>query len=257
MTSRRPLLIVVFALPHVLLALPTQAQEADTSATDTSDVAAPPPDTTQTLPEDTTTTEPSDTTQAAADADTTDGMAPSDNMATAADSVTTAADSASAPTDTVATAADSIAVSLPPSSEGERARAVKEAQGAAASWLSFTDAGQFGESWDAADSTLKEKISREAWVKQGAQARSRLDSLLFRTLTRLQYRDSTAQLPTRGPTVALQYRSEFEGGSVLEAVITTKQDDAWKVAGYRIVPAPPSAQASDSTATDADSTAQQ
>lgn len=249
MTSRRPLLIIALILPCLCLFVPAQAQEVDTSATDTSNVAAPAPDTTETPSADTTTAEtpPTDTIQAAAEADTTAGTPPADSMT--ADSVTTAADS-------VTTAADSIAAALPLPSEEKGAQAAKQAQAAAASWLSLTDAGQFGQSWEAAAATLQEHVSRAEWTKQGDRARSRLDTLLSRTLTRVQYRDSTTQLSTGGPVVALQYRSQFKGGSVLEAVVTTKQNDAWKVAGYRIVPAPKTAPP-DSTAPDADTTSQQ
>ncbi len=233
MTRRCSLLL--FALPLLLLSTPTQAQEVDTTETDAPDADTMTTDTSATdaMPPNTTAGDPavSDTAQAAA---------PDTTMA---DSLTTAADSMTADTTLV--------------EKSPEARAKEQAQEAAESWLSLTDAGEFGESWDAAAAPLQEGITREAWLDRGTKARSSLDSLTSRTLTRAQYRDSTAQLPTGNPVVTLQYRSEFEDRSVLEAVVTTKQDDTWKVAGYRIVPAPKSAQASDTTSTDTDSTAQQ
>jgi hypothetical protein len=231
MTRRCSLLL--FALPFLLLTAPTQAQEVDTTKTDApapADTVATDTSATDAMPPDTAAGEPavSDTAQAAA---------PDTTMA---DSLTTAADTMGADTTLV--------------KKSPEARAKEQAQEAAESWLSFTDAGEFGKSWDAAAPPLQEGISREAWLDRGAKARSSLDTLRSRTLTRAQYQDSTAQLPTGDPVVTLQYRSEFEGGSVLEAVVTTKQDSLWKVAGYRIVPAPKSAQATDTTSTDIDTT---
>jgi len=101
----------------------------------------------------------------------------------------------------------------------------------------------------AADTTAVDTaLSAEARQKRGVQVRSRLQSPTNRELTRTVYRDSTAQLPGGTPVVALQYSTNFEGGRALEAVVTAKQDAGWKVAGYRVVPAPAdSAQAADST----------
>lgn len=143
--------------------------------------------------------------------------------------------------------------------EDRTALAREQARAAAASWLSLTDDGQFGESWDAAAPSLQETLSREEWIERGEQARSALPSPASRELQRAQYRDSTAQIPGGKPVVALQYRTDFDGETVLEAVVTAKQDTTWKVAGYRIVPAPDSVRAADSTQTDADpdTTAQQ
>ena len=245
MTRCRPLLIVFFILPFLLPAVPAQAQQADTSARDTSardtSVAGPPPgDTEEVAPGDTAMADaptPADTID--------DGQKP----AAAMDSTVTA--------DSMATAVDSLAADTTLSASERRARDKKRARSAAESWLSLTDAGQFGKSWDRAAASLQDKISREAWMSRGEEARSTLDSLMSRTLTRVQYRDSTDQLSTSDPIVALQYRSTFGGGSVLEALVTTKKDTSWKVAGYRIVPVPPSKQKTDSTSIGADSTDQQ
>jgi hypothetical protein len=221
-----PLTVLLSAF-LLLLAGPVQAQEADTAAAD-----APVPDTTQTdtLRTDTTGTAPPDTATADTPlpADTAQAAARPDTLVAdtlAADSL--AADSLAADT----TAAD------PLTAAERRARAKEQAQSVASSWLALTDAGEFGKSWDAAAPSLQNSISREAWVERGTQARSALDSLQSRSLTRTLYRDSTRRLANERPVVALQYRSEFKGRSVLEAVIAAKAGPDWKVAGYRIVPA--------------------
>lgn len=168
---------------------------------------------------------------------------------------TTAADSAQTPSDTVQTmSGDTSTVTAAQADSAARARrqrAKDSARAAAEDWLSLTDAGEFGRSWDEADSTLQAGVGREVWIDQGRRARYRLDTLQSRRLTTAQYRDSTIRLPGASPVVILQYTSEFGGGSVLEAVVTTQRDTAWTVAGYRVVPAP-----SDSVAVPPDSTQQ-
>lgn len=114
----------------------------------------------------------------------------------------------------------------------------RQARTAAERWLQLTDAGRFDESWLAADSTLQNNIPRAEWIDQGRRSRNRLDEMRRRTLTRVAYRDSTNRVPGSTPVVLLQYLTQFERGKTLEALVTTKRDDAWKVAGYRVVPAP-------------------
>lgn len=193
---------------------PAQAQQADTPVTDTS--------ATDTTALDTTAARVADSTGAGAD-----------SMRTTADSTMRArADSIAA--DSIA--ADTVATG-PGSAAYRRTQAKQAAQAAAEDWLALIGAGAFEESWVAADSTLRAGISQEDWADQGIRARHQLDTLRARRLTRAQYRDSTAQLGGGHPVVTLQYASEYARGRVREAVITTKRDTAWTVAGYRVVAA--------------------
>lgn len=132
-------------------------------------------------------------------------------------------------------AADTVATG-PGSAAYRRTQAKEAAQAAAADWLALIGAGAFEESWAAADSTLRAGISQEDWADQGIRARHQLDTLRARRLTRAQYRDSTAHLGGH-PVVTLRYASEYARGRAREAVITTKRDTAWTVAGYRVVSA--------------------
>lgn len=179
-------------------------------------------------------------------ADTTrvDSAATDTTRAGAPESAATGSDSTAAPPlEDVAEATPGETVAR----SGRRPMAKARAKRAASSWLSHTDAGRFAESWDRAASVLQQGIAREDWIEQGARARSRLDSLQTRTLAHVQYRDSTRQVPGNAPVVTLQYQSQFEGGSVLEAVVMTRQDTTWKVAGYRVVPSPDTIGARDTT----------
>ena len=205
--------------------LPVHAQEADTSATDTSatdtsTVETPTPDTsvTDTSVADTTAAEPmaADTTQAEA-----------------------------VPADTVQ--ADSLAADSAVVAETVDLSPQELAREAAESWLTMIDSSEFGRSWDAATPSFQDGRTREQWISQATQAREQLQALQSRQLRSTQYRDSTARLPG-GPVAVLQYYSKFNGGTTLEAVITTRPDSIWRVAGYRVVPAPDSVTAPDSVA---------
>jgi hypothetical protein len=158
--------------------------------------------------------------------------------ALAADSLradTLAADTLAA--DTATTRADSLAALRRQRRRARRRAAQQQARAAAEEWLALTDAGDFEASWEAADSTLQAGISRDDWIDQGRRVRGRLDTIRARRLTRSTYRDSTARLPGAGPVVLLQYSAETARGAILEAVVTTRRDTTWTVAGYRVVPA--------------------
>lgn len=203
------LLVPLFVSPFLLLTGSAHAQQEDT--TDAPPAAV---DTTRLPSPDTAAT---DTTQAQV---APDSLAASDTLS--ADSM----------------AVDSVAADTALSAEAQRERAQEQAQKAAEAWLSLIDDGAFGTSWDEAAVSLQNDVSRAAWQERGAQARATLDSLTRRELTRVEYRDSTTQIPGDAPVVALQYSTAFAAQGALEAVITTKADTTWKVAGYRVVQAP-------------------
>ena len=221
--------LVVLAL--FLAAAPVRAQEADTAATDT------------------TRTDP-----AATDTTVTDTM-----TTKAARADTTVRDSAAARRRARRRSrADSLADVVGRRVEARRNSVVERqktattaARTAAEEWLALTDDGRFEESWQAADSTLQARISRELWVDQGRRVRSRLDTVRSRLLTKTEYRESTSLVPGNQPVVLLQYTTTFDRGKTLEALVTAKRDTTWKVAGYRVVAAPaPDTTAADTAATD-------
>lgn len=121
-------------------------------------------------------------------------------------------------------------------SADEHAAAKELARKAAEQWLELADAGKFGESWDEGAAMMQEQISREGWTEKGTEAKSEIDSLLSRQFSRAQYRTSLQQAPREGPFVLLEYRSEFEGGPFNEVILTVKEENAWKVAGYQVAP---------------------
>jgi hypothetical protein len=217
------------------------AQEADTTTVDTTVT-----DTTAAAP-DTTDRDTAAVTDAASDTTAVD------TTRTATAAAPTRTDSLQAARrDSIAARQDSILAARRDSVAAFEDAAATAARSAAEEWLALTDAGKFDESWRAADSTLQNGISREEWIDQGRRVRGRLDSVRTRRFVRAQYRDSTGLLPGGRPVVLLKYRTEFDRGTTLEAVVTTKPDTTWKVAGYRVVVAPPKpdSMSADTTRTD-------
>lgn len=199
--------VAVGVLSLLIITGPVMAQDADSTV----------------APGDTVDT-PADTTDLPTD--TTDGRAPSDTTmgpAAQGDSTALAPDSARA---------------LTPELAKQQARA------AAAAWLEHVDAGQFGTSWDSAATHLQNAVPRAEWIGRGQEARSDLRGLESRGLENITFRDSVAQIPGGQPVVTMEYNSTFEEESVKEAIVMTRQDSDWRVAGYRVVAA------QDSTAID-------
>lgn len=118
----------------------------------------------------------------------------------------------------------------------EHAAAKKKAQAAAQSWLDRTDATEFGASWDASAALLQERIERADWIRKAKALRDTVKAVSDRTLATTQYRDSLRRAPGHGPFVLLKYRTMFEGGRFDELLLTVREDETWKVAGYQVTP---------------------
>lgn len=241
MPDRIRLVALTFLL-LVLGAAPLHAQEADSLAADTTVADTMATDTTTADTMAAETAPPKTTVQ-----DT--GYVPIvDTIRTATDTIQVPADSVIS--DSLAAIRDSIWArrdSMQARRDSIRATRTQKARAMAESWLETTDDGRFDESWDVADSTLQARISRDDWVDQGRRARNRLDTMRSRTLTHTAYRDSMARVPGADPVVLLQYATTFDRGDMLEALVTTRRDTTWKVAGYRVVPVPDTTQTDTTT----------
>lgn len=121
-------------------------------------------------------------------------------------------------------------------SDEAHAAAKRAAQTAAQSWLENIDDDDFDESWEEASGLLQKQIEREKWIEEGRRLRKRVEGLSGRTRTMVQYRDSIQHAPSDGPFVILKYRSTFEDGCFEELLLTVREDDTWKVAGYQVAP---------------------
>ena len=113
------------------------------------------------------------------------------------------------------------------------AEAVTKGLAAVDSFLVQTDAGQYGETWDAAGAVLRSSVTRAGWEKAMNDARKPLGAVKSRKLKSATFSTSMPQAPP-GEYVIVQYDTVFDG--LQSAVETTtamhEKDGSWKVAGY-------------------------
>ena len=125
-----------------------------------------------------------------------------------------------------------------PAPTGGNAEAKEAARSAASEWLELTDAGEFEASYDAASSLMKDQIERKQWSEMGSQVQQQVGELQARNFVQSRYTETLQQVEG-GPFVILMYQSEYGSGTFREAVLTVKENDAWKVASYQVVPPQP------------------
>ena len=118
--------------------------------------------------------------------------------------------------------------------------AATEAQVAAAveaanSWLALMDAGQAGESWDAAAPILQAAVTRANWIDIGKSVRAPLGEVKSRKLGSSGYTRSLPGVPA-GEYVVIEYATDFAGrAGVVETVVPMRlPDGSWKVTTYRL-----------------------
>jgi len=135
----------------------------------------------------------------------------------------------------IALAAFLIAVRAFPA--GPAADAVTRGQAAAESWLTFADAGKYGESWDAGGSVFQSAITRAGWEKAMGGARKPLGTVKSRKIQSATFSTSVPQAPP-GEYVIVQYDTVFEGAREAVETVTLmhEKDGSWKAAGYFIRP---------------------
>lgn len=117
------------------------------------------------------------------------------------------------------------------------ADAVTKGQTAVESWLTFADAGKYGESWDAGAAMFQSAITRAAWEKAMNDARKPLGAVKSRKLKSATFSTSLPQAPA-GEYVIVQYETVFDGsqGAVETVTAMHEKDGSWKAAGYFIRP---------------------
>lgn len=120
--------------------------------------------------------------------------------------------------------------------KGAHEKAKKTARSAAESWLAKVDDEDFEENWEAGAELFRTHTDRAAWLKAADAASDTRGSLSSRSLVMTQFRRSVDGATGAGPFVLLKYRSVFEAGSYQEMVLTVKEDDTWRVAGYQVTP---------------------
>jgi hypothetical protein len=102
-------------------------------------------------------------------------------------------------------------------------------------WLAIVDAGQYGESWDAAAALFRQALTRPQWEAAVAKARAPLGKVVTRKLLSSEL---TTKLPGAPPGeyVVIQYDTDFENRRGMTETVTPMKDPdgIWRVSGYYI-----------------------
>lgn len=106
---------------------------------------------------------------------------------------------------------------------------------AAESWLTLVDSLQYAESWKAAASLFREKVTAAQWQEAVHSARGPLGPVESRKLVSAQYTRTLPGAPD-GEYVVIRYETVFQKKkSSVETVTPMKdKDGVWKVSGYFI-----------------------
>lgn len=104
---------------------------------------------------------------------------------------------------------------------------------AAEKWLRFMDAGQYGESWDAASNIFRFTIKRDEWIKAEDKLRKPFGRLISRKLMEQRPATNPRGLP-EGDYMVLYYKSSFQDRPDVNELITMvlSTDGQWKVLTY-------------------------
>jgi len=106
---------------------------------------------------------------------------------------------------------------------------------AAESWLALVDSGKYGESWKAAASLFREKVTAAHWEDAVRSARGPLGPVESRKLMAAQFTRTLPGAPD-GEYVLIRYETSFQKKkSSVETVTPMKDKDGiWRISGYFI-----------------------
>lgn len=116
-------------------------------------------------------------------------------------------------------------------SEEKEAAALNAAQ----RWLALVDAGNYGESWEAAASYFQKAIGQDQWQQALNAARRPLGKALSRNLMSKSFMTELPGTPD-GQYVVIQFDTSFENKrSGIETVTPMMDaDGSWRISGYYI-----------------------
>lgn len=99
-------------------------------------------------------------------------------------------------------------------------------------WLGLVDAGKYDESWDAASSYFKTKITKEQWAPMVKAVRDTVGMPLSRAASQVTPADRLPDAPF-GKYLVVVLKTKFQmNQNATETVIMKLEDGEWKVTGY-------------------------
>ncbi|MBI5442228.1 MAG: DUF4019 domain-containing protein [Deltaproteobacteria bacterium] len=113
--------------------------------------------------------------------------------------------------------------------------AVRQAQAAATTWLTLTDAAKYGPSWDEAASLFKAAVTKASWESALKGVRAPLGVVKSRKLRAATFTRTLPGAPD-GEYVVIQFDTQFESKAAAVETITPmhEKDGSWRVSGYFI-----------------------
>jgi hypothetical protein len=113
--------------------------------------------------------------------------------------------------------------------------ATSTVQGAARDWLTLTDRGDGGASWDAAGTQFRGAITRERWSEALASVRTPVGALEQRTVLSTSFQKSFPGAPD-GDYAIVVFRTSFAKKADGRETVTLEReaDGKWHVVGYFI-----------------------
>jgi hypothetical protein len=109
------------------------------------------------------------------------------------------------------------------------------AESAALAWLRLVDSGNYAQSWSAASTVFRHRVSELQWQTAAANVRMPFGPLKSRKVQSVIPKSSLPGAPD-GQYVVIQFASSFEHkAAAIETVTPMKDDDGnWHVSGYFI-----------------------
>ena len=109
------------------------------------------------------------------------------------------------------------------------------AESAALAWLRLVDAGNYAQSWSAASTVFRHRVSETQWQTAAGNVRTPLGPLKSRKVQSATPKKSLPGAPD-GQYVVIQFASSFEHkAAAIETVTPMKDTDGnWHVSGYYI-----------------------
>lgn len=109
-----------------------------------------------------------------------------------------------------------------------------KAHAAAQAWLSLTDKGDYGQSWDESGLIFREAMAKAKWSSMLTTTRSPLGSVQTREFRSAEF-SRTLPGAADGLYMLVQYNTRFEQGPpTLESVTLSFEGSDWKMIGYFI-----------------------
>lgn len=102
----------------------------------------------------------------------------------------------------------------------------------ASHWIDLVDQAKYGQSWEQAGPTFRQKISQDKWIETLKQQAKHLGALKTRTLLNQQMMENPQGAPA-GLYAFVAYKAEYAKATYTEQVVLRQSSSgSWDVEGY-------------------------